>query len=187
MTRTCFMGVSREDYIRLGGSFGDVDPDISLALDAKLAELRAGHQAALDEIGIVASAQDAAYGSHSYYALEQVQKSIDLLSGDLYQAVLGQHVFPLDDGTAPDPAAALDIWNTLARDAQETLSGVLKYQRSWGPLPGFKSALPIVANPFNWPWYLQAAAGVAVLYYGAQFLGGIGAARSAFHGRRRRR
>ena len=170
-------------------ALGAIDPDVRAALDAKLVELNSAYDAMAWRVRTspVQSAQDALYGEGVRNAVLQTRGSIDLLSGDLYSAVLGEHVFPLDDGAAADPEAALAIWNKIAVDVQGSIDGVMGYTGKWLGLPGFKSALPEVANPLNWPWYVQVAAGGAVLYYGLSFVGMIGSARSAFHGRRRRR
>lgn len=156
------------------------------AVDAKLAELNAAYSSARWTVSTspILSAQDALYGESIRSAIFQTQASLAMLGGDLYQAVLGNHVFPLDAGTDADPEAALVIWNKIAGDVQDTLTGIGGYIEKWGPMPsaGFLSALK---NPLDWPWYIQAAAGGAILVYGLQFLGLVGNTRRAL-GRRRR-
>lgn len=163
-----------------------IDSSTIAAMDAKLAELTHAYQSI--QLGSIGMMQDLAYGGRLASAGATVREGLALMGGDLYQAVLGNHVFPLDDGTQADPDAALSAWNQLAQSSQEVMTGVLGYINKWGPLPsqGLLSLLKPLANPLEWPWYVQAAAGAAILFYGLQGLGMVGNVRRAL-GRRRRR
>ncbi len=166
-------------------AYGDVvaGPEMQAQLDAKLVELEAAHKDALSKFKLpwyvpgwtLQQIQDALpYGAANgrlASAFKTVQEGMDLLEGDLYQAVIGEHVFPLDVGDAPDPVAALASWNQIAGDVQAQLTGVLGYLGKWGPLPAIKYAAGQVANPLNWPWWLQLAAALAIYTYVRPLLG----------------
>lgn len=163
-----------------------IDAGTIAAVDAKLDELNRAYQS-IPPLSALAAMQDSYYGGRLVSAGATVRQGLYLLGGDLYQAVLGNHVFPLDDGTQADPDAALVAWNQLAQSSQELMTGYLGYVNKWGPLPsqGLLTLFKPVMNPLEWPWYVQAAAGAAVLFYGLQGLGMIGNARRAW-GRVRR-
>jgi hypothetical protein len=177
-----------------GQQMGFAGPEVDRsALDAKLVELDTAFRHAaksylgLDDVNpLKISAQvlmDLTGGNSSIAnALVRTYKTLQLLGGDLYQAVIGQHVFPLDDGTAVNQEAALNTWNNLALDTQETLSGILGYMDKWQPLPGLLNAAKPYLNPLKWPWWLQLVALAGGVYYGSKLLGGVGQARSAFRG-----
>lgn len=147
------------------------------ALDAKIAELSGALVATrnqyFNQYGVtsITQLQDVLYGSHVGDALDQCSMSMSLLEGVLYDAVTGDHVFPLDNGTAPNPVAALESWNRIAQDMQDSLSGVLGYLSNWGPLPSIEYAAGHLANPLNWPWWLQLGAGLAIYTYVRPLLG----------------
>ncbi len=118
--------------------------------------------------------QDLLGNSSIANALKMTYRTLSLLGGDLYQAAIGQHVFPLDNGSGPNEQAALAVWNNLAADVQQTLTGVLGYMAKWGPLPGLSTlaqkAGDVITNPLKWPWYVQLAAAGAVMFYGSKLL-----------------
>lgn len=166
-------------------AYGDAGVIDTALLDAKLAELQGAYQATMSTFGVpagtwlpalsLAQIQDLLpYGAgdgRQASALQTVATSLNLLSTDLYDAVIGNHVFPLDNGAAANPPAALASWNQLAADIQDSLTGVLNYQGKWGPLPGIKYLAGQGLNPLNWPWYLQLAAGLAIYTYVRPLLG----------------
>lgn len=167
-----------------------IDQSTINAMDAKLAELDAAAARVGASYSTAGILQDALYGGHITGAQASVQNGLILLHTDLYQAVLGERTWPLDVIPGQiDPDGALGSWNQLALSTQQAIDSIGGYINKWGPLPtqGLLEALKPGLNPFNWPWYVQAAAGAVILYYGAQTLGMIGSAKSAFAGRRRRR
>ncbi len=159
-----------------------IDSSTIAAVDAKLDELDRAFASV--SISGLATLQDLTHGQSILAAADRTRSTLQLLHGDLYQAVMGNHVFPLDTGEQPDPEAALNVWVKLAGDAQETMSGVMGYVGKWGSMPGgFFNSIP---NPLEWPWYVQVAAGVTILYVGVQVLGVAASAKTVFAGRRRR-
>lgn len=158
------------------------------ALDQKLVELDTAFKFALHKYvgGTLFPGdqmiQDLFGNSSIANALKMTYRSLQLLGGDLYQAVIGSRPFPLDNGTSVNTAAALQAWNQLAMNTQETLVGVLGYMGKWGPLPGLLEGAKKLANPFNWPWWAQLAAAAGAVWVGARVLGTAGQARTAFRG-----
>ncbi|MBP6479841.1 MAG: hypothetical protein KA310_03245 [Pseudomonadales bacterium] len=162
-------------------TFGAADDvSLELQLDATLDELNAGFRWSLVKYGIGSGLfpgdqviQDLFGGSSIANALKQTHRTLSLLGGDLYEAVLGRFPFPLE-GTSPNVPAALASWNQLAQDVRDTLGGIFAYTAKWGPLPGLKT---VAKDPFLWPWWLQLTAAAVALSYGMKALAFVGRAR----------
>lgn len=99
-------------------------------MNARLAQLQSAYNAAGTEAeGLVAQAMLSQTDVDS--VLMQTGSSIALLGGDLYQAVLGNHPFPLD-GSSIDQAGAASTWDNLSQDVQTTLVASLHYEGDFG-------------------------------------------------------
>lgn len=161
--------------------------DLQSQLDAKLGELINAEQAVIASYQSSGSALFTVVGGNVGDYITQAQNAIDLLQGALYQAALGQAPFPLDTGTQVDQVGALAAWNQLAASTQNLLSQTLHWTGTWGPLPFLAQVGQDLVNPTKWPWWLQAAAGAAIVYYASKVLGAAGEAKRAFQGYRGRR
>ena len=125
--------------------------------------------------------------------LMQTGTTIEMLGAELYQAVLGNHPFPLDGSTVDQPAAA-QSWDQLAQDVQDALTNVLRYEGGYGTAwsavktlaqMGLDAALPVlkpVAEGLFW-------VGVVALgiFFGPELLGTARAVKSLSGVKKKRR
>lgn len=100
------------------------------ALTAALAELERNYDAATRGIVFLPAG-----GAESVRASVRIARmSIDVLRGDLLDAVRGLRPWPLDDGTQINTAGALGAWLQLAASVKAQLEGIQGVRTEWSGL-----------------------------------------------------